>query len=152
MINNIIMKQIDNDTSLMSYLQERSQNTNISTHTHTQSKAYRWNSAVSRLHSRHLLGKGYSQIISKISEEQERIKKIHRNRKRRFGKKSVFEKGISFTSNNSSTNENTLKQRIADDISNMIIQNLTNFQNKQLNWKSFSLKRNTFKLGSGSKK
>lgn len=33
------------------------------------------NSQISKLHSRHLLGRGYNEIIEKISENHERLKR-----------------------------------------------------------------------------
>ena len=161
LIHNMIMKQIDSDSNLLSYLQERSQSqNNISTM--SQNRANRCSSAVSRLHSKHLLGKGYSEIISKITEEQERIKKIHRNRKFAFGKnflgvkhnlgkKKFIDKGTSFSSNNSSIQDFTFKKKIADDISQMIIDNLKNYQKGNIYGGSFSMPKGNFKYKSKSR-
>ncbi|CAI2373649.1 unnamed protein product [Moneuplotes crassus] len=143
MINDIIMKQIDNDMSVMSYVHEQNQSQKPTRSTHSLSRQDRCSSAVSRLHSKHLVGHGFSEIMSKISEENERTKKLYKKRKRNFRKKRQLSKETPFASNNSSMNEFVFKKRIADDISHMIIENLQKYQGHRNDGASFSIKKDT---------
>lgn len=128
------MNQINGDNKFMDYVREQNRNSKpegkrlIHSHSVSQNKQNRCSSAISRLNSKYLLSNGYNDIMSKVSEEEnERKKKLIRKRKR---KKQKLNKGITFSTKNSSMNEYVFKKRIADDISQMIISNLQNYQSQ----------------------
>lgn len=83
------MEQIGDDQSIMHLVheQERKESPKRFKNKHI-SKESRCSSAISKMHSRHLLGKGYNEIIAKISEEQNKIRSrfINKNRKSTFGR------------------------------------------------------------------
>ena len=90
-------------------------------------------SHISRLHSRHLLGKGYNEIIAKISENQEKMKKNLRIKSSKQSSGSIInyiyfliEKLSRFQIDKSDLNLYAAKKKLADEISQMIISNLKN--------------------------
>lgn len=82
------MKQIEDDQSIIQLVRERERKESPKKFKNKHSlKESRCSSAISKMHSRHLLGRGYNEIIAKISEEQNKIRSkfMNKNRKNTFG-------------------------------------------------------------------